>query len=238
MKVESRFQVGSPIERVWEALLDLERVAPCLPGARILERTGPDAYSFAMKVKVGPVQVEYLGDLRVLARDPAARRAVLEGKAREARGQGGASGQAELRLAEEGSATRGEVAAELQIRGRVATLGRGILQDVADKLCETFAANLAAMLAGSAEPAPPAPDPVGGAPSAPAPRAASPPASASAPPAPVAAGASRAPGAAPEALPALELLARVAAGRLARPGVLLTAAAGVFALGFLAGRCA
>jgi len=222
MKVESRFEVGSPIDRVWEALLDLERVAPCLPGARILERSGPDAYAFAMKVKVGPVQVEYLGDLRVLEQDAAARRAVLEGKAREARGQGGASGQVELRLHDAGSATRGEVLAEVQIRGRVATLGRGVLQDVADKLCETFAANLAAMLAGAAEPA-------GGAPG--------PPAGSSAPAA-ATAQASPAAGAAAEALSGVDLLARVAAGRLARPRALFLAGAGVFALGYLAGRCA
>jgi carbon monoxide dehydrogenase subunit G len=215
MKVESHFEVGSPIERVWEALVDLERVTPCLPGARVLERTGQGAYRFGMKVKVGPVQVEYLGDLRVLEQDAAAHRTVLEGKAREVRGQGGAQGQVELRLTPNGTHTRGEVGAEIQIRGRVATLGRGVLQDVADKLCESFAANLAQMLATAGAPAVAAPAPSG--PSAPS-------------------AATRAPAAA-EALPALELLASVVASRLARPRALLLATAGVFALGFLAGRC-
>jgi hypothetical protein len=128
----------------------------------------------------------------------------------------------ELRLAPDGAGTRGEVAAELQIRGRVATLGRGVLQDVADKLCQTFAANLAGMLAGAGGPAAGTAATSGAEPPA---------AAAGAVPA-----AARAP-ASDGALPALEILAGVVAGRLARPRALLLAAAGVFALGFLAGRC-
>src|ERR1700686_3582392 len=78
MKFENRFSVKAPIDDVWETLLDVERVAPCLPGAKVLERTGEDEYIVAMRVKVGPITMEYKGDVKIFEKDDAAHRAVLK----------------------------------------------------------------------------------------------------------------------------------------------------------------
>jgi uncharacterized protein len=176
MEFQNSFAVKAPIDDVWKTLLDVERVAPCVPGAQVLERSGDDAYKVGIKVKVGPVSMQYKGDVEIVERDPDAHRAVMTAKARETRGQGTANARVEMSLAEDGGETRGTIATDMQLSGKAASMGRGMIQDVSTRLVDTFAENLAGMLAGPA-PAEAAPSADGGNGAAPAeePTAAAPP---------------------------------------------------------------
>jgi carbon monoxide dehydrogenase subunit G len=157
MRFENHFDVDAPIEDVWEALLDIERVAPTVPGARVLERTGDDAYKVAIKVKVGPMSMTYNGAVEITDRDPTAHRAVMKARAKESRGQGTADADVTMELSGENDHTAATVVTEVQLSGKVATMGQGVLQDVSGRLIGTFAQNLAAMLAGGGEADEPAP---------------------------------------------------------------------------------
>jgi carbon monoxide dehydrogenase subunit G len=221
MKFENAFVVQAPIDDVYAALLDVERVAPCMPGAEVVEKTGDDAYKVAIKVKVGPMSMTYKGDVQIVERDDAAKTATLRAKAKESRGQGTADAHVHMALAEEGDGTHATLETDVALGGRVAAMGRGVIGDVSARLVQTFAGNLAAMLeGGTADPATAAPPAPGPAPQA-EPRTA----------APEEAG-----------LPVGELAAGVVAGRLADPKS-LAAGAGIFAMiclviGYLVGRAA
>jgi carbon monoxide dehydrogenase subunit G len=153
VKFENTFEVDAPIDEVYATLLDVERVAPCVPGAEVLEKTGDDAYQVAIKVKVGPISMTYKGTVEIVERDDADHRAVMRARARETRGQGTADAKVELKLTQEGSTTKGTMVADVQLAGRAAAMGRGIIQDVSAKLIQTFAQNLETMLAGGGTPA-------------------------------------------------------------------------------------
>ena len=152
MRFENRFDVDAPIERVWETVLDVERVAPTVPGAQVLERTGDDAYKVAIKVKVGPISMTYRGEVEITERDEAAHRAVMKARARESRGQGTADADVTMELSGSDGRTSATVTTEVQLSGKVATMGQGVLQDVSGRLVQTFAQNLAALLESGAEP--------------------------------------------------------------------------------------
>ncbi|MET3811838.1 SRPBCC family protein [Arthrobacter sp. UYEF3] len=147
MQVESTFSVVAPIGKVWDTLMDFERVAGCLPGARILNKLSDDAYQVGMSVKLGPVNMQYKGLLNVLERDAAAHRAVLGGKAQETRGQGTAEATVTLALTEEGATTRGTVNADLALSGKAAAMGKSVIGSVTEQMMSLFAANLQSMLA-------------------------------------------------------------------------------------------
>jgi uncharacterized protein len=154
MHFENHFDVDAPLEQVWEAVLDVERVAPTVPGAQVLERTGDDAYKVAIKVKVGPMSVTYRGEVEITERDEAAHRAVMKARAKESRGQGTADADVTMLLSGDDGRTSAIVTTDVALSGKVATMGQGVLQDVSGRLIDTFARNLAAMLAGEgAEPA-------------------------------------------------------------------------------------
>jgi carbon monoxide dehydrogenase subunit G len=159
MRFENSFDVGAPIDAVWDAVLDVERVAPTVPGAQVLERVGDDAYKVAIKVKVGPMSMTYRGEVEITERDEAAHRAVMKARAKESRGQGTADADVTMVLAGRNGGTSATVTTEVQLSGRVATMGQGVLQDVSRRLVETFAGNLATMLEGGEVPQPPAPAP-------------------------------------------------------------------------------
>jgi uncharacterized protein len=152
MRFENHFDVDSPIDRVWDAVLDVERVAPTVPGAQVLERTGDDAYQVAIKVKVGPMSMTYRGEVEIAERDEEAHRAVMKARAKEARGQGTADADVTMQLRGENGRTSATVTTEVELSGKAATMGQGVLQDVAGRLVQTFARNLATMLEGG-EPA-------------------------------------------------------------------------------------
>jgi carbon monoxide dehydrogenase subunit G len=156
MEFENEFEVQAPLEQVWETMLDVERVAPCVPGAEVLERTGEDAYSVGIKVKVGPVSMQYRGQVEIVSKDPEQHRAVMSARARESRGQGTATANVQMHLSGDNGTTRGKIATEVALSGRAAAMGQSVIQEVSGKIVNQFAENLAAMLGGTQEAAPPA----------------------------------------------------------------------------------
>ena len=148
MKFENTFEVEAPIDEVYATLLDVERVAPCVPGAEVIEKSGDDAYTIAIKVRVGPISMTYRGNVEIVERDDANHRAVMRARARETRGQGTADARVDLSLVQDGPTTKGTMAADVQLAGRAAAMGRGVIQDVSAKIVSTFSSNLEAMLRG------------------------------------------------------------------------------------------
>jgi carbon monoxide dehydrogenase subunit G len=153
----NEFRVGVPVAEAWAALTSLERIAPCMPGARLTGVDG-DEHQGTIKVKVGPVTAQYQGVASFESRDAEAHRAVLVASGRETRGQGNASARVVAQLAPDGDGTLVAVATALTITGRIAQFGRGLIADVSDKLLATFATNLEAELTRSAPAGAPAPD--------------------------------------------------------------------------------
>jgi carbon monoxide dehydrogenase subunit G len=166
VRFENSFAVRAPIDDVWKALLDVERVAPCMPGAEVLGRSSEDAYKVGIRVRVGPISMTYRGDVEITERDEGRHAATMNASARETKGQGTADAQIQMALQAEDGGTRAMLETEVQLKGRVAAMGQGVIGDVAAKLIETFAGNLAAMLEPSEPPAsggdsPPPPAPSG-----------------------------------------------------------------------------
>ena len=142
MKLQNEFTVPAPVERAWEFMLDVERVAPCLPGAAI-EASGGDEHAGTMAIKIGPITSRYRGTVRVLEADEAGRRAVMRAQAKDERGQGTAAATITSTLEEVAGGTRVRVETEMQVSGPAAQFGRGVMQDVSAKLMRRFAECLA-----------------------------------------------------------------------------------------------
>jgi len=155
VEIVNDFQVAVPIEDAWNALNDIERVAPCLPGAELVSLDG-DVFTGTVKVKVGPITAQYKGQASFVERDEAAHRAVIKAEGKESRGQGNASALITAVLTEDAGATNVSVTTDLTISGKVAQFGRGVLVDVSTKLLQQFASSLEADLASAAD----EPDPV------------------------------------------------------------------------------
>jgi uncharacterized protein len=150
MDLSSEFEVPLSIDEAWSVLTDLERVAPCLPGAQLEEIEG-DEYRGRVKIKVGPITVEYKGTATFLERLPETHVAVLRAQGRETKGQGSAAATVTATLEAAGASnTKVNVLTELDISGRVAQFGRGALADVSSKILGQFAANLEKDLASGA----------------------------------------------------------------------------------------
>ncbi len=146
MELEHSFSVPVPEERAWEVLLDVERVAPCMPGAT-LDSVNGDEINGRIKVKVGPIQMTYAGTAKFTERDPAAHVITLEASGKETRGAGTASAKVRSMLAGAGDQTHVIVHTSLNVTGKPAQFGRGVLTEVGGRLIGIFADNLAAMLA-------------------------------------------------------------------------------------------
>lgn len=151
MQLESTFSVVAPIDDVWETLMDFERVAGCVPGAQVLNKLSEDAYQVGLKVKLGPVSMQYRGQLTVLERDATLHRAAFQGKAQEIRGQGTAQGTATLVLVESAGTTTGTVSADVDLSGKVAAMGKSIIGGVTDQMMALFAENLQKMVGEARE---------------------------------------------------------------------------------------
>lgn len=154
MKLDNTFTIPVPAAQAWPVLLDLERIAPCVPGATITSREGDDFHG-KIKVKLGPVGLSYNGIIKVVSQDEQAGVAVLEGRGREARGNGTATATITCRLVENNGSTDVFVDTDLAITGKPAQFGRGALADVAGTLIGQFATNLADEITASAQPAEP-----------------------------------------------------------------------------------
>ncbi|MER6003056.1 SRPBCC family protein [Nonomuraea sp. NPDC003707] len=145
MRFEHEFTVPVPIEQAWAVLLDVERVAPCLPGATLDIFEG-DEFTGRMKVKVGPIVVTYKGSARFEDVDKDSYTLTIRASGKEARGSGTASATVKARLAPVDEATRVTVETSFNVTGRPAQFGRGVMAEVGGKLIEKFAANLAELL--------------------------------------------------------------------------------------------
>ncbi|MGV0812414.1 SRPBCC family protein [Mycolicibacterium boenickei] len=152
MELNNEFRVAVPAAKTWEVLTDVERVAPCLPGATLLSVDGDD-FTGAVKVKVGPITVSYQGNATFQEKDVAAQRVVLKANGKETRGNGTASAIVTAQLKDEGDATLVVVTTDLAISGKAAQFGRGVLADVSGSLIDQFARSLEAELLGGATPA-------------------------------------------------------------------------------------
>lgn len=146
MELSSSFEVARSLEDTWAVLTDVERIAPCLPGAKLQEVEGEE-HRGIVKVKVGPITAEYKGVATFTEKDDSSHRAVLEAKGRDTRGAGNASAVITAQLAAvDDNTTSVTVDTNLTISGKVAQFGRGVMADVSAKLMGQFADNLAAML--------------------------------------------------------------------------------------------
>jgi uncharacterized protein len=155
MKIEDQFRVDVPIETAWAVLLDVERIAPCMPGAELKEIEG-DEFRGLVKVKVGPITAYYRGVAQIVETDEAAHRVVLSAKGRDIRGQGNASATITATLTEEGGETVVAIDTDLNVTGKVAQFGRGVMADVSARLLRQFVENLERDVIHGPPPAPPA----------------------------------------------------------------------------------
>ena len=141
MKLENEFRVDVPVEEAWRVLLDVERIAPCMPGAQLQQVEG-DEYRGIVKVKVGPITAQYKGVARITESDDTNHRAVIRAEGRDTRGQGNASATATAVLQPDGDGTRVSIDSDVTITGKVAQFGRGVIADVSAKLLDQFVACL------------------------------------------------------------------------------------------------
>lgn len=145
MILENNFNVPTEIDEAWALLLDVERVAPCMPGAT-LDAVNGDEFTGRIRVKVGAIQMTYKMTGRFVERDEDKRRVVIEGAGKENRGAGTVNATITLTMTPNGATTDAHVATDLAITGRPAQFGRGVLEDIGTKIIGQFAKNLAAEL--------------------------------------------------------------------------------------------
>ncbi|MGI3204023.1 SRPBCC family protein [Streptomyces sp. GLT-R25] len=146
MDFTNEFRVNLPPDQAWSLLTDVERIAPCMPGAQLTGVDG-DTYNGVVKVKVGPMTVQYKGVVSFEEKDDEARTAVLHARGRDTRGQGNADARVTARLVPDGDGTRVTVDTHLTITGRIAQFGRGVIEEVSGKLLAQFVDNLEGQLA-------------------------------------------------------------------------------------------
>ncbi|MSO78678.1 MAG: hypothetical protein EXQ79_03640 [Acidimicrobiia bacterium] len=137
MNITDEFRVGVPIDEAWRIFLDVEGIAPCMPGAQLQEVEG-DEYRGTVKVKVGPITAQYKGTAKIIEADEAARRIVLKADGRDTRGQGNASATITASFVADGTGTRVAIDTDLNVTGKVAQFGRGVMADVSSKLLGQF----------------------------------------------------------------------------------------------------
>jgi len=141
MELSNEFRVGKPVDEAWVVLTDVERIAPCMPGAE-LQEVVDDEFRGVVRIKVGPITAQYKGAARFLEKDDDQHRAVLRAEGRETRGQGNANATVTAQLQSDGDGTKVSVVTDLMVTGRVAQFGRGVLGEVSAKLLDQFAACL------------------------------------------------------------------------------------------------
>ena len=141
MDLTHQFTVPTSVEETWDSFLDIGSLAECFPGAQVTSAEG-DTFTGTVKVKLGPIAMVYAGSGTFVEKDEAARRLVVEAKGRDKRGNGTAGANATLTMAPEGTGTKVEIVTDLAVTGKPAQFGRGVMQDVSDKLLGQFVACL------------------------------------------------------------------------------------------------
>ncbi|HSC03889.1 MAG TPA: SRPBCC family protein [Solirubrobacteraceae bacterium] len=139
VELDHPFSTDKPIDENWQAILDLERLVPCVEGGKVIEKTGPESVKAEIRVKMGAMSLTYAGTVSVIEQDAEARRAVMQVKSRETRGQGHANADVTFALADGG----GTIHTAAQITGKAASMGEGVMVSVLDALIKNFTANLA-----------------------------------------------------------------------------------------------
>ena len=150
MELNNDFEVAAPVDLVWAVLTDVERIAPCLPGAQLLEIEG-DEFRGVVKIKVGPITAQYKGAASFSERDDVGHRAVLRAEGRDTRGAGNAAADITAELEATDIGTKVTVTTDLTVTGKVAQFGRGVMADVSKKLMGQFAENLSDLIAASGD---------------------------------------------------------------------------------------
>jgi carbon monoxide dehydrogenase subunit G len=138
VELDHSFSTARPIDESYATILDLERVVPCVEGGSVLETTGPESARAQIKVKMGAMSMTFTGTVEIVEQDPAAHRAVMSVKAKEAGGQGHANATVEFALTDGG----GTIHTNAQITGKAASMGEGVVVGVLDALITSFAGNL------------------------------------------------------------------------------------------------
>jgi carbon monoxide dehydrogenase subunit G len=139
VELDHSFTTGKPLDETWEAILDLDRLVPCVEGGRVLERTAPDEVKAEIKVKMGAMSMTFTGTVAVIEQDAAAHRAVMQVKSKEAGGQGHANADVTFALSNGG----GTIHTAAQITGKAASMGEGVVVSVLDALIADFTGKLA-----------------------------------------------------------------------------------------------
>lgn len=147
MKLEHSFTIPVPVDEAWPVLLDIQRIAPCMPGASVDSVEGDD-FTGSVKVKLGPINLTYKGQAKFIEKDDKAHKAVIDARGRDSRGNGTAAAKITAQLTEKGSDTECQVTTDLNITGKPAQFGRGVMVDVGNKLIGQFADCLSDKLAG------------------------------------------------------------------------------------------
>src|ERR1700759_748771 len=151
IELDNSFTVPVPPEQAWDVLLDVERIAPCMPGATV-DDVGGDVVNGRMKIKVGPVSLQYRGTAKFTERNWDARRVALEASGKETRGAGTASADVTATLAPDPTGTKVDIHTAMNVTGRPAQFGRGVMVEVGGKLVEQFAQNLRQLITDDAAP--------------------------------------------------------------------------------------
>ena len=141
VELDHPFSTGKPIEHNWEAILDLERLVPCVEGGSVVETTGPESVKAQIKIKMGAMSLTYAGTVSVVEQDPDQHRAVLQVKSRETKGQGHANADVTFTLSDGG----GTIHTAAQITGKAASMGEGVMVNVLDALIKDFTEKLASI---------------------------------------------------------------------------------------------
>jgi uncharacterized protein len=139
MRLENSFEVPAPPEQAWELLMDVPRVIPCMPGAKLTETVDDSNWKATMTVKLGPIGLQFATDVKREEADEAARRATLSARAREVRGKGGGQATIESSLTPVEGGTRVDIVTDMTLAGAMAQYGRGMVEDVSRQLVSTFA---------------------------------------------------------------------------------------------------
>jgi carbon monoxide dehydrogenase subunit G len=139
VELDHSFSMDKPIDESWQAILDLERLVPCVEGGKVIEKTGEESVKAEIRVKMGAMSLTYAGTVSVIEQDPEAHRAVMQVKSRETRGQGHANADVTFSLSDGG----GTIHTAAQITGKAASMGEGVMVNVIDALIKNFTANLA-----------------------------------------------------------------------------------------------
>ena len=138
VELDHSFTTGKPLDENWQAILDLDRLIPCVEGGSVLERTAPDAARAEIKVKMGAMSMTFTGTVTVIEQDPSEHRAVMQVKSKEAGGQGHANADVTFALADGG----GTIHTAAQITGKAASMGEGVVVSVLDALIKDFTGKL------------------------------------------------------------------------------------------------